>query len=116
MADPRILLAARLQTAVAAAFGSDAAGVEATVRRSERADYQADLAMGLAKALKRAPRQVAEAIVAKLDLDGDLRTRRDRRPRIHQPHSGSRVPRQGSGARSRATGGSACPSRSTATK
>ncbi len=70
MADPRTLLAARLQTAVAAAFGSDAAGVEAMVRRSERADYQADLAMGLAKTLKRAPRQVAEAVVAKLDLEG----------------------------------------------
>ncbi len=70
MADPRTLLAARLQTAVAAAFGGDAAGVDATVRRSEHADYQADLAMGLAKALKRAPRQVAEAVVAKLDLEG----------------------------------------------
>ena len=70
MADPRTVLAARLQTAVAAAFGGDAAGVDATVRRSEHADYQADLAMGLAKALKRAPRQVAEAVVAKLDLEG----------------------------------------------
>ncbi|HEY3516487.1 MAG TPA: arginine--tRNA ligase, partial [Gammaproteobacteria bacterium] len=38
------------------------------VRRSERADFQADLAMGLAKALKRSPRQVAEAVIAAADL------------------------------------------------
>src|SRR5687768_17815080 len=33
-----------------------------------RADFQADLAMGLAKVLKRPPRQVAEAVVAAADL------------------------------------------------
>src|SRR5688572_10569017 len=38
------------------------------VRRSERADFQADLAMGLAKVLKRPPRQVAEAVVAAGDF------------------------------------------------
>jgi len=68
MSDPRTLLAARLQKAVVAAFGADYAGTDPMVRRSERADYQADLAMGLAKPLKRAPRQVAEAVVAELDL------------------------------------------------
>jgi len=68
MADPRILLTDRLRTAVVAAFGAAAASVDPMVRRSERADYQADLAMGLAKSLKRAPREVAAAVVAKLDL------------------------------------------------
>ncbi|HEX5049487.1 MAG TPA: arginine--tRNA ligase [Gammaproteobacteria bacterium] len=68
MADPRLLLAERLTAAVAAAFGPDFAGTDPMVRRSERADYQADLAMGLAKQLKRAPRQVAEAVVANLDV------------------------------------------------
>jgi arginyl-tRNA synthetase len=67
MADPRNLLGVRLQAAVAAAFGPDFAGVDPMVRRSDRADYQADLAMGLAKPLKRAPRHVAEAVVGKLD-------------------------------------------------
>jgi arginyl-tRNA synthetase len=67
MADPRNLLGARLRAAVAAAFGPDFADVDPMVRRSDRADYQADLAMGLAKPLKRAPRQVAEAVVGKLD-------------------------------------------------
>ena len=68
--EPRVLLAARLQAAVAAAFGAEHAGVDAMVRRSERADYQADLAMGLAKTLRRSPRQVAEAIVAAADFTG----------------------------------------------
>jgi arginyl-tRNA synthetase len=70
MADPRNILAERLNAAVVAAVGADHAGVDPMVRRSERADYQADLAMGLGKALKRAPRDVASAVVAKLDLQG----------------------------------------------
>jgi arginyl-tRNA synthetase len=70
MADPRTLLAHRLAKAVAAAFGPELADVDPMVRRSERADYQADLAMGLAKTLKRPPRQVAEGVVAKLDVEG----------------------------------------------
>jgi arginyl-tRNA synthetase len=70
-AEPRTVLSTRLQAAVAKAFGPEHAAVDAMVRRSERADYQADLAMGLAKVLKRPPRQVAEAVVAAADL-GDL--------------------------------------------
>ncbi len=66
--DPRAALGARLQAAVAKAFGADHAAVDPMVRRSERADFQADLAMGLAKTLKRPPRQVAEAVVAAADL------------------------------------------------
>ena len=68
--DPRAVLAARLQAAVAKAFGAEHANVDPMVRRSERADFQADLAMGLAKTLKRPPRQVAEAVVAAADLAG----------------------------------------------
>jgi arginyl-tRNA synthetase len=66
--EPRAVLGARLQAAVAKAFGAEHAAVDPMVRRSERADFQADLAMGMAKALKRAPRQVAEAVVAAADL------------------------------------------------
>lgn len=69
--DPRAVLAMRLQAAVAKAFGHEHGAVDPMVRRSERADFQADLAMGLAKALKRPPRQVAEAVVAAADL-GDI--------------------------------------------
>jgi len=70
MADPRNVLAERLRAAVVAAFGAEHAAVDPMVRRSERADYQADLAMSLGKTLKRAPREVAAAVVAKLDLNG----------------------------------------------
>jgi arginyl-tRNA synthetase len=66
--NPRTALAARLQRAVAKVFGEEHASIDAMVRRSERADFQADLAMGLAKVLKRPPRQVAEAVVAAADL------------------------------------------------
>jgi arginyl-tRNA synthetase len=69
MSDPRILLSERLRAAVVAALGAEYAGVDPQVHRSARADYQADLAMGLAKQLERPPRDVAAAIVAKLDLD-----------------------------------------------
>jgi arginyl-tRNA synthetase len=68
--DPRAVLAARLTAAVARAFGAEHGNVDAMVRRSERADLQADLAMGLAKALRTPPRQVAEAVVAAADLAG----------------------------------------------
>ena len=71
----------------AKAFGAEHAAVDPMVRRSERADFQADLAMGLAKALKRPPRQVAEAVVAAADLADICRARRDRGPRLHQPHA-----------------------------
>jgi arginyl-tRNA synthetase len=67
---PRAVIAARLQAAAAKAFGPELAGIDPMVRRSERADFQADLAMGLAKSLKRPPRQVAEAVVAAADLAG----------------------------------------------
>ena len=70
MSDPRTILTERLEAAVVAAFGAEHAGLDPMVRRSERADYQADLAMALGKALKLAPREVAAAVVAKLDLHG----------------------------------------------
>jgi arginyl-tRNA synthetase len=70
MTDPRTALAARLDAAVRAAYGADFAGVDPMVHASERADYQADLAMGLAKQVRRSPREVAETIVAHADLAG----------------------------------------------
>jgi len=66
--EPQSALAALLRTAVTAAFGAEHAGVDPMVRRSERADYQADLAMGLAKTLRQSPRQVAAAVVAAADF------------------------------------------------
>ncbi len=68
MPDPLLTLAPRLSAAIAAAFGPELAGFDPALRRSDRADYQANAAMALAKRLGKKPREVAEAIVAHLDV------------------------------------------------
>jgi arginyl-tRNA synthetase len=52
-----------------AAFGDSAADHDPAIHRSAHADYQADAAMGLAKRLKKNPREVAAAILAELPAD-----------------------------------------------
>lgn len=69
MADPLDLLRQRFLDAVAQAF-PDHAGTDPAIRRSDRADYQANVAMSLAKKVGRPPRDVAAAIQEKLDLSG----------------------------------------------
>jgi len=71
MIDPISALTPRFAKALEAAFGPDLAGTSAAIRRSDRADFQADVAMGLAKKLGKPPREVAQQIVAHLDV-GDL--------------------------------------------
>jgi arginyl-tRNA synthetase len=61
-------LAERFKGAVAQAFGTEHAEIDPLVRRSERADFQANLAMSLGKTLKQPPRQVAERLLAALDV------------------------------------------------
>jgi len=63
-------LAERFKAAVARAFGPEHAGVDPLVRRSDRADFQANLAMSLGKTLKQPPRQVAERLLATIDVAG----------------------------------------------
>jgi arginyl-tRNA synthetase len=70
MTDPQQVLAARVQDALGAAFGSDYASSDPLVRPSQFADYQSNAALPLAKRLKRKPRDVADEIVAHLDLTG----------------------------------------------
>jgi arginyl-tRNA synthetase len=53
----------------AAAIGVDPATIQPAVRRSDFADYQADLAMGLAKQLGQPPREVAEQLVSTGELN-----------------------------------------------
>ncbi len=65
MADVRSVLGARLQ----AAFDLIESGADPVLRPSERADFQANGALPLAKRLGRDPRQVAEDVRAHLDLD-----------------------------------------------
>ena len=63
--DPIDAVGALVRDAVVNALGSDF-DVDPQVRRSDRADLQADLAMRLARQAKRAPRAIADAIVAAL--------------------------------------------------
>ena len=69
MPDPLLTLASRFSDAIAAAFGADHAGTDPVVRRSDRADYQANAAMALAKKLGQSPRDVAAAILEHLAVD-----------------------------------------------
>ncbi|MDB4993691.1 MAG: Arginyl-tRNA synthetase [Myxococcaceae bacterium] len=70
MADPRTTLEPRFEAALGAAFGDDLAKTDPVLRRSDRADFQADVAMALARKLGKPPRDVASAILEHLDLAG----------------------------------------------
>ncbi|MFI0373619.1 arginine--tRNA ligase [Actinomadura sp. 1N219] len=70
MPDPQHVLAARVQAALAAAFGPSYADADPVIRPSSFADLQANVALPLAKKLGRKPRDVAEEIVANLDTAG----------------------------------------------
>jgi arginyl-tRNA synthetase len=69
MADPQEVLAERVRTALAAAFGAEYADADAVIRPSAFADYQANVALPLAKRLGRAPLDVAAEIARHLDLE-----------------------------------------------
>jgi arginyl-tRNA synthetase len=70
MADPQEVLAERVSEAIVAAFGGEYAGADPVIRPSVFADFQSNAALPLAKRLRRAPRDVAAAIVDHLDLTG----------------------------------------------
>jgi arginyl-tRNA synthetase len=61
------LLAARLGPAFSAVAGQP---VDAAVRRSQRADFQSDAALALARRVGRPPREVAAEILDRADLSG----------------------------------------------
>src|SRR2546423_13076979 len=61
-------LNAAFRTAIHQAFGLDADPILAVSQNEKFGDYQSNAAMGLAKQLSKKPREVAEAIKAKLDL------------------------------------------------
>ena len=68
MPHPELLLRTRLKSALARAFGAEHQDTDPLLRRSDRAHYQVNVAMSLGKALKRPPREVAQALLAELDL------------------------------------------------
>jgi arginyl-tRNA synthetase len=63
-------LEARFRQAIIKAYGKDHADVNPLVRRSDRADFQANLAMSLGKLVKKPPRDVAQELIAALDVAG----------------------------------------------
>ncbi|WP_030165899.1 arginine--tRNA ligase [Spirillospora albida] len=67
MPDPQLVLAARVQAALSAAFGPSYADADPVIRPSQFADLQANVALPLAKRLGRKPRDVADEIAARLD-------------------------------------------------
>lgn len=67
---PQRELEQRFKQATERAFGAAYAELDPLVRRSERADFQANLAMSLGKALKKPPREVAQTLIEKLAIDG----------------------------------------------
>jgi arginyl-tRNA synthetase len=69
VADPKIELSTRFHAALQAAFGERWSDTDPLIRPSSFGDYQANLAMSLAKELRRPPREVAAAIVEHLDVD-----------------------------------------------
>jgi arginyl-tRNA synthetase len=64
--DPAVVLQGLLRDAIAAAFGAEHRDTDPALRVSQHADYQANVAMSLGKKLGRPPRQIAEAIAARL--------------------------------------------------
>ncbi len=69
MIDPIVLLRQRIENAARAAFGDEAATQDPAIHRSAHADFQADVAMALARRLKKNPREVAAAIAQGLPAD-----------------------------------------------
>ncbi|NKZ07724.1 arginine--tRNA ligase [Actinomadura latina] len=70
MSDPQLVLAARVQAALSAAFGPSYADADPVIRPSQFADLQANVALPLAKKLGRKPRDVADEIVKNFDTAG----------------------------------------------
>ena len=69
MADPQLVLGARVRAALGAAYGAGDADADPVIRPSSFADFQSNAALPLAKRLGRAPRDIAAEIVRQLDVD-----------------------------------------------
>jgi arginyl-tRNA synthetase len=69
VADPKSLLGIRFRAALRAAFGEAWSDTDPLIRPSSFGDYQANLAMSLAKRLRRPPREVAAALVEHLEVE-----------------------------------------------
>jgi arginyl-tRNA synthetase len=70
MTHPIDELTPRFRDAITRAFGSEHRDTDPMLRPSRFADYQANGALGLAKALRRPPREVAQALLEAFDARG----------------------------------------------
>ena len=68
MSSPLDVIAPKVTAAITAALGDEFAGADPVLRPSQFADVQVNAALALAKRARRPPREVAGAIVARLDL------------------------------------------------
>ncbi len=66
MIDPVLDISASVRAAVVAVLGAAGESADLAIHRSEHADYQADVALAVARLLKRPPKEVAAAIVERL--------------------------------------------------
>src|SRR3984957_11397182 len=69
MADPQQVLGARVRDALVAAYGADYGDADPLIRASQFADFQSNVALPLGKRLGKAPRDLANEIVRRLDVD-----------------------------------------------
>lgn len=67
--DPVVALGGLIHRIVVAVLGAEYADVDPQVRLSDRADLQADLALGLAKRTKRKPREIADDLAKAIAAD-----------------------------------------------
>jgi arginyl-tRNA synthetase len=68
MANPQEVLARRVQDGLAAAFGEAYRDTDPLIRPSQHADFQANVALSLARRLGRPPREVAAELARSLDV------------------------------------------------
>lgn len=68
MSDLRKVLLPRFESALRHVVGEEHAHADPQLRRSDRADWQADVALALAKKVGRPPRELAAALAEHLDL------------------------------------------------
>jgi arginyl-tRNA synthetase len=68
MADPQQVLAQRVHAAILASVGPDFGDADPLIRSSSFADFQANVALPLAKRLGRPPREVAAELSSRLDV------------------------------------------------
>ncbi len=87
MTDPEVALARLVRAALAAEFGADHADADPIIRPSQFADFQANVALPLAKQLGLAPRDVAARLAGHLQRQRGQPAGRGEWSRLHQSHA-----------------------------